>query len=416
MSCKNFLIYFSLFILILSIFIIYSFDFSYEEIEIKNSKAKCLDGSNYKFLFSKGSSNGTNSFYIFFEQGGFCGDNNFDPKDNDTPQKCCMIRKNATLGSNKFDLVYRYFNVYISRFFTSSKYFNPIFYNWNKIHIKYCDGTLHMGNNDDPIIYNNTKLYVRGEENVKSVFDFLIKNYNFSNAKNVLATGSSAGALAVVFYAKYIRSLLSDKTNYKVISDFGYFHHGAYKGIDIMNGMMTKLKNSFKIKQTKTMRYINESLDFIESSNPIKYINNLNNDYPILFITSSYDSWAIKRLVNTTCFFGKNIYDSCDKKDLMEIDKYSADVENDFKEIIKNDKTKKITAFVVKGFMHMYLYFGWSWNDKSYGVNGYSVQEFVHDWYYDLLPKDKKLFYDTKKILKYKKDVYWYYNYFFPDF
>jgi len=416
MSCKNFLIYFSFLILILSILIIYSFDFSYEEIEINNPKAKCLDGSNYKFLFSKGSGNGTNSFYIFFEQGGFCGDNNFDPKDNDTPQKCCMIRKNKALGSNKFDLVYRYFNVYISRFFTSSKYFNPIFYNWNKIHIKYCDGTLHMGNNEDPIVYNNTKLYVRGEENVKSVFDFLIKNYNFSNAKNVLATGSSAGGLAVIFYAKYIRSLLSDKTNYKVISDFGYFHHGTYKGINRMDGMMTKLKNSFNIKQTETMRSINESLDFVGFSNPIKYINNLNNDYPILFITSSYDAWAIKRLVNTTCFFGKKVYDSCDKKEIMEIEKYSTDVENDFKKIIKNDKSKKITAFVVKGFMHMYLYFGWSWNDKSYGVNGYSVQEFVHDWYYDLLPKDKKLYYDSKNILKYKKDVYWYYNYFLPDF
>ena len=416
MSCKNFLIYLSIFILILSILIIYSFDFSYEEIEINNSKAKCLDGSNYKFLFSKGSGNGTNSFYIFFEQGGFCGDNNFDPKDNDTPQKCCMIRKNTALGSNKFDLVYRYFNVYISRFFTSSKYFNPIFYNWNKIHIKYCDGTLHMGNNEAPIVYNNTKLYVRGEENVKSVFEFLIKNYNFSNAKNVLATGSSAGGLAVIFYAKYIRSLLSDKTNYKVISDFGYFRHGTYKGINRMNGMMIKLKNSFNIKQTETMRYINESLDFVGFSNPIKYINNLNNDYPILFIASSYDSWAIKRLVNITCFFGKNVYDSCDKEDIREIEKYSTDVENDFKEIIKNDKTKKITAFVVKGFMHMYLYFGWSWNDKSYGVNGYSVQEFVHDWYYDLLPKDKKLYYDSKNILKYKKDVYWYYNYFLPDF
>jgi hypothetical protein len=273
-----------------------------------------------------------------------------------------------------------------------------------------------MGNNEAPIVYNNTKLYVRGEENVKSVFEFLIKNYNFSNAKNVLATGSSAGGLAVIFYAKYIRSLLSDKTNYKVISDFGYFHHGTYKGINRMNGMMTKLKNSFNIKQTETMRYINESLDFVEFSNPIKYINNLNNDYPILFITSSYDSWAIKRLVNITCFFGKKVYDSCDKEDIREIEKYSTDVEIDFKEIIKNDKTKKITAFIVKGFMHMYLYFGWSWNDKSYGVNGYSVQEFVHDWYYDLLPKDKMLYYDSKNILKYRKDVYWYYNYFLPDF
>jgi len=201
MSCKNILIFFSIFILILSIIIYYSFDTSYEEIEIKgpNSKAKCMDGSNYKFLFSKGWGNGTSSFYIYFEGGGFCGDNNYNPNDNDAPLKCCFKRKNVELGNNKFNFFYKYFNKFLSRFFTSSKYFNPIFYNWNKIFIKYCDGTLHMGNNINPIIYNNTKIYSRGEENVKSVFDYLIKNYDFSNAKNVMAVGSSVGGLQLFF-------------------------------------------------------------------------------------------------------------------------------------------------------------------------------------------------------------------------
>ena len=73
MSCKNCLIFFSLFILIIAFLIYYSFDTSYEEIEIAdpNSKSKCMDGSNYKFLFSKGFGNGTNSFYIYFEGEGF---------------------------------------------------------------------------------------------------------------------------------------------------------------------------------------------------------------------------------------------------------------------------------------------------------------------------------------------------------
>ena len=291
-----------------------------------------------------------------------------------------------------------------------------MFYNWNKIFIKYCDGTLHMGNNIDPIIFNNTKIYVRGEENVKSVFSYLIKNNDFSNAKNVLATGSSAGGLAVVFYSKYIRSLLTDKTNYKVISDSGYFHHGTYKGLNRMDDMMLKLQNNLKIVQTETMRNIDKQLDFFNSSNPIKYLNILNNDYPILFLTSSYDSWVLKRLVNSTCFFGKKVYDSCDQKEIKVFEEYSKDVENDFLEITKNDKNKKITTFITKGFYHMFLFIGWSWNDKSYGVNDYSVQQFVHDWYYDLLPKNKKMFYDSKNVLKYKVDVYWYSNYYMPDF
>ena len=417
MSCKNCLLFFSLFILIISFLIYYSFDTSYEEIEIKdpNSKAKCMDGSYYKFLYSKGFGNGTNSFYIYFEGGGFCGDNNYNPNDNNSPLKSCFIRKDTALGSNKFDILYRYFNKFAARFFASSKYFNPIFCNWNKVFIKYCDGTLHMGNNLNPITFNNTKIYSRGEENVKSVFNYLIKNYNFSNSKNVLAVGSSAGGLAVVFYSKYIRSLLSDKTNYKVISDSGYFHHGEYKGINIMDDMMLKLKNNLKLGQTETMKKIDNNLDFLDSSNPIKYIHKLNNDYPILFITSSYDSWVLKRLVNSTCFFGYKVYDNCEQNEINHYEQYSKDLENDFLYILNNDKNKKITAFINKGFFHMFLFIGWSWNDKTYGGNGYSIQQFVNDWYYDLLPKNKKMFYD-KNILKKKVDAYWYFNYLFPDF
>ena len=180
MSYKIILIFLSLLF-----FVYYSFDTSYKKIEIDNSKAKCMDGSNYKFLFSKGFGNGTNSFYIYFEGGGFCGDKNYDPNNNDAPLESAYNRRNTRLGSNKFIFLYRYFNKFLSRFLTSSKYFNPIFYNWNKIFIKYCDGTAHIGNNIDPIIFNNKEIYVRGEENVKSVFNYLIKNYDFSNAKNV---------------------------------------------------------------------------------------------------------------------------------------------------------------------------------------------------------------------------------------
>ena len=407
MSCKSLLITFSLIILLISIIIYYSFDTSYIEIEIdeQNSKAKCMDGSNYKFLFSKGFGNGTNSFYIYFEGGGFCGDNNYNPKDNNAPLKSCFIRKDTPLGSNKFDILYRYFHIFFSRFLSSSKYFNPIFYNWNKVFIKYCDGTLHIGNNLDPIIFNNTKIYTRGEENVKAVFNYLIKKNDFSNAKNVMAVGSSAGGLAVIFYSNYIRSLLSDKTNYKVISDSGYFHHGEYKGINIMDDMMLKLKNNLKLGQTRTMNKIDNNLDFLDSSNPIKYIHKINNDYPILFITSSYDSWVFKRLVNSTCFFGYKVYDNCPKNEIINFEQYSKDLENDFLYIINNDKNKKITAFINKGFFHMFLLIGWSWNDKTYGGNGYSIQKFVNDWYYNLLPDDKRMFFD-KNILKKKVDAF----------
>ena len=69
-----------------------------------------------------------------------------------------------------------------------------------------------------------------------------------------------------------------------------------------------------------------------------------------------------------------------------------------------------------KAFYHMLILYSWSWTDKSYGVKNYSVYNFIHDWYYDLLPKGKKIFKDSENVLKRKVDIYWYFNYLFPDF
>ena len=66
-----------------------------------------------------------------------------------------------------------------------------------------------------------------------------------------------------------------------------------------------------------------------------------------------------------------------------------------------------ITAFIPKGFFHTFLIIGWSWNVKSYGVDNYSVQQFINDWYYGLLPKYKRMFYDSDNVLKYKIDAFW---------
>ena len=91
------------------------------------------------------------------------------------------------------------------------------------------------------------------------------------------------------FEQEGIEYILNIKRN-KVNSDSGYSHHGEYKGINIMDDMILKLKNNLNLGQTQTMKQIDKDLDFFNSSNPIRFINKLNNDYPILFATSSYDS------------------------------------------------------------------------------------------------------------------------------
>jgi hypothetical protein len=69
-------IFFSFFILILSIFLyLYLFEIEYFPIiELDNSyNAKCLDGSNYRFNFIPCKNDGKNKFFLYFEGGGWCG-------------------------------------------------------------------------------------------------------------------------------------------------------------------------------------------------------------------------------------------------------------------------------------------------------------------------------------------------------
>lgn len=43
---------------------------------------------------------------------------------------------------------------------------NPVFYDWTKIFVIYCDGSEYLGNRDQPIQYKDKQLYFRGAKNV----------------------------------------------------------------------------------------------------------------------------------------------------------------------------------------------------------------------------------------------------------
>jgi hypothetical protein len=82
---------------------------------------------------------------------------------------------------------------------------NPHFYNWNSVHINYCDGTGtnqnllkgHQGFKTESIRVKDRDLWFRGEANTKAIISTLNELFNFNNAKEVLLSGCSAGGLAV---------------------------------------------------------------------------------------------------------------------------------------------------------------------------------------------------------------------------
>lgn len=100
---------------------------------VRNAVAKgavCLDGSPPAYHLDKGFGTGINSWLVHFEGGGWC--NNITT---------CLARKNTRLGSSKQMATPLAF----SGIMNSMRQYNPDFYNWNRVKIRYCDGASFTG-------------------------------------------------------------------------------------------------------------------------------------------------------------------------------------------------------------------------------------------------------------------------------
>jgi hypothetical protein len=80
------------------------------------------------------------------------------------------------------------------------------FASWTKIIIIYCDGSLHQGNNINPVPYKGANIYFRGAVNMRSHISWANTKFNLNKAKKVVLTGSSAGGVGVFLWIDYLKS------------------------------------------------------------------------------------------------------------------------------------------------------------------------------------------------------------------
>ncbi|XP_042434484.1 pectin acetylesterase 8-like [Zingiber officinale] len=171
----------------------------------KAAGAVCLDGSPPAYHLSRGSGSGNNSWLVHFEGGGWC--NNLTT---------CLARKNTRLGSSKQMATQLAFSGILS----NSQAFNPDFYNWNRVKIRYCDGSSFTGDVEkvDPV----TNLHYRGARVWRAVMEDLLVQ-GMSEAENALLSGCSAGGLASILHCDSFRDFLPESAKVKCLSDAGYF-------------------------------------------------------------------------------------------------------------------------------------------------------------------------------------------------
>ena len=268
-------------------------NFQVVELDISTG-ARCIDGSNYKFYYIPGSNSGKKKFMFLFSGLAYCGSDNLDFLNS------CLFRKNAYTQSDDAKLVNgsKYTTNFSWAYFSSEKHSNSLFWNWEKILIPSCDGTLFQGYIEDPLIFNGSELWFRGYNNTLSVFQHTIKHYGLSDAEEIIVTGTSSGGHAAMFWAPFLKNYLNNSVEVKGISDGGILmdvknvNSNCYlirKQMQVLGNM----SNAYKLDLFKNCKYIKNGIKedywkcllpqyFIEDIEIPFFIMNSQNDYQTL--------------------------------------------------------------------------------------------------------------------------------------
>ncbi|VFR03562.1 unnamed protein product [Cuscuta campestris] len=167
--------------------------------------AVCLDGSAPAYHLDRGSGDGVNNWLIHFEGGGWC--NNVTT---------CLERRDTNLGSSTRMEKQVAFEGILSDLAIR----NPDFYNWNRVNVRYCDGSSYTG--DVEAVNPKTNLHFRGARVFVAVIEELLAN-GMKDAKNALLSGCSAGGLTSILHCDKFKGLLPPSATVKCLADAGYF-------------------------------------------------------------------------------------------------------------------------------------------------------------------------------------------------
>lgn len=236
--------------------------------------AVCLDGSPPAYHLHRGFGSGINNWLIQLEGGGWCH--------NITN---CLARKESRLGSSKNMASPLAF----SGILHNKPIFNPDFYTWNRVKIRYCDGSSFTG--DVKKVSPATNLHFRGARIFPAVINDLLAK-GMKNAKNAILSGCSAGGLASILHCDQFRELLPDTAQVKCFSDAGYFvnvkaisgepiFEKYYDDIVTLHGSAQNLPKSCTSK-------LKPGLCFF----PQNVVSDIKT--PLFLINSAYDHWQIR--------------------------------------------------------------------------------------------------------------------------
>ncbi|XP_020579385.1 pectin acetylesterase 11-like [Phalaenopsis equestris] len=238
--------------------------------------AVCLDGSPAAYYFSPGSGSGVNNWVVHMEGGGWCSN-----------EEDCVERKSNSRGSSTNSVPMSF-----SGILGSSQKSNPGFYNWNKVKVRYCDGSSFTG--DVEAVDPAKRVFYRGSRIWFAIVDeLLVKGMN--KAQNALLSGCSAGGLASILHCDKFRDLLPSTTKVKCFSDAGFFINakdisGVERIKSFFEDVMVTHGSAKNLPASCTAR-LPPGLCFF----PQNVVPTLRT--PLFVLNAAYDAWQIKNIL-----------------------------------------------------------------------------------------------------------------------
>ncbi|XP_021855903.2 pectin acetylesterase 8 [Spinacia oleracea] len=234
----------------------------------------CLDGSPPAYHFDKGSGAGVNNWLIHMEGGAWCNN-----------ATTCFARTKTRLGSSKLMTTQYTFSGILSN---QAKY-SPDFYNWNRIKVRYCDGSSYTG--DVEAVDPKAKVYYRGARLLKAIVDDLLAK-GMKNAKNAIFGGCSAGGLGAILQCDNFRAWLPSDANVKCFSDAGFFINakdvsGASHTQEVFADVVTTHGSAKNLPPSCTSKFDPKLCFFPEYA--ARGIQT-----PLFLLNAAYDAWQIK--------------------------------------------------------------------------------------------------------------------------
>ncbi|XXG43969.1 hypothetical protein AAC387_Pa01g3881 [Persea americana] len=335
-----------------------------------NAGAVCLDGSPPAYHLDRGFGSGINSWLVHMEGGGWCND-----------LATCLRRKTNRLGSSTvMERELRFIGILNHRGQS-----NPDFHNWNRVKIRYCDGSSFTG--DVEGVNNTTNLHFRGARVWLAVMEDLLKQ-GLNNAENALLSGCSSAGLASILHCDSFRALLPMGTKVKCLSDGGYFINakdisGAphiqnyFDEVVTLHGSAKNLPSSCTSRMQPSLCFFPQNIAGLIRT-------------PLFILNSAIDSWQIRSILAPADNDPLGTWKAC-KTDIKNCSTNQLQIMQgfrlDFLEALKPLSSPARGFFINSCYAHCQAELTETWlNNPSPLLDNTTIAKAVGDWFYDRRP------------------------------